>query len=201
MAKKKTEEVKVEEMNLNPLRNYVDLEVKYLTNYKYDDWGDARYAHEGDSGFDLRAAIYDPIELKPGDRRIIPSGIKVNLPINHEIQVRPRGGNSIKMGVVILNTPGTVDEPYKGEIGILIGNGSLTGLSDLLLRMNAVGVNATVDILEWIQKNTVTITPGMLLAQAVLAEVKTAIIKRTNDVGTSERGDRAYGSTEKRGDY
>lgn len=93
------------------------IEFKNLSNNQ-----DPLYAHSGDSGFDLRCWIEDenePIILKPLERKLIHTGLYFNLPDNVEMQVRPRSGMAIKHGLSVVNTPGTVDSNYRGEICII----------------------------------------------------------------------------------
>ena len=81
------------------------------------------YATENASGFDLRANLEDgPIILKPLERGLIPTGLFFAIPLYHELQVRPRSGLALKHGVTVLNTPGTVDADYRGEVGIILIN-------------------------------------------------------------------------------
>jgi len=81
-----------------------------------------KYAKEGDSGMDVRANIEVAVTLQPLERKLIPTGIYVDLPKNTEIQVRPRSGLALKRGITVLNTPGTVDEGYINEIGVILIN-------------------------------------------------------------------------------
>jgi dUTP pyrophosphatase len=80
------------------------------------------YATSGSSGMDIRANISIPIELKPLERQLIPTGLFVQLPENYEIQIRPRSGLAFKQGITCLNTPGTIDSDYRGEIKVLLIN-------------------------------------------------------------------------------
>lgn len=80
------------------------------------------YATSMASGFDFRANLNESIILKPMDRALIPTGLQFELPVNHELQVRPRSGLALKNGVTVLNTPGTVDGDYRGEVGIILIN-------------------------------------------------------------------------------
>lgn len=83
---------------------------------------DPEYATSGSSGFDFRANLTEPIVLKAGKRAVVPTGLFFELPENFEIQVRPRSGLAVKNGVTVLNTPGTVDADYRGEIKIILIN-------------------------------------------------------------------------------
>lgn len=80
------------------------------------------YATPGAAGLDLLAAIAEPIELAPGERRLIPTGLTIALPEGYEAQVRPRSGLALKHGITVLNSPGTIDADYRGEIGIVLVN-------------------------------------------------------------------------------
>ena len=81
-----------------------------------------QYATEQSTGMDLRANIEEPITLKPLERRLIPTGLYMALPAGFEAQVRPRSGLALKKGVTVLNTPGTIDADYRGEIGVVLIN-------------------------------------------------------------------------------
>lgn len=107
-----------------------------------DDVEDLKYAYESDSGFDLRSTISTTI--KSNDRVLIPTGIKVSFDMGYEIQIRPRSGLAFNYGLMVLNTPGTIDQGYTGEIQVILFN---TG------------------------KNDFEVTKGMKIAQAVLCPV------------------------------
>ena len=80
------------------------------------------YESSGSAGMDLRANLTEPVVLKPLERAIIPTGLFIELPIGHEAQVRPRSGLAAKKGITVLNSPGTVDADYRGEIGVILVN-------------------------------------------------------------------------------
>ena len=80
------------------------------------------YATEQSAGMDLRANLAEPIVLKPMERRLIPTGLHIALPAGYEAQVRPRSGLALKKGITVLNTPGTIDADYRGEIGVVLIN-------------------------------------------------------------------------------
>jgi len=80
------------------------------------------YSNEDSSGMDLRANIDKPVLLKPLERKLIPTGLFIELPRGYEAQIRPRSGLSIKKGITVLNTPGTIDSDYRGEIGVILVN-------------------------------------------------------------------------------
>ena len=81
-----------------------------------------QYATEQSAGMDLRANIDEPITLKPLERKLIPTGLYIALPVGFEAQVRPRSGLALKKGITVLNTPGTIDADYRGEIGVVLIN-------------------------------------------------------------------------------
>lgn len=80
------------------------------------------YMSEGSSGMDLTAAIADPLALQPTERVLIPTGISIAIPVNYEAQVRPRSGLALRHGIGILNSPGTIDSDYRGEIQVILIN-------------------------------------------------------------------------------
>lgn len=80
------------------------------------------YATLLSAGMDIRANLSEPVELKPLERKLIPTGIYISLPDGYEAQMRPRSGLAIKHGITLLNTPGTIDADYRGEIGIILVN-------------------------------------------------------------------------------
>ena len=136
---------------------------------------DPKYAHEGDSGFDLRANLENDVVLKPLERKLIPTGLFFDLPPNFEIQVRPRSGMAFKYGLTVLNTPGTVDNQYTGEVKIILVN---------------------------LSNEDYTIKHGERVAQAVISSVTAKNYFSFEEVEeiTKEtvRGDGGFGSTGKR---
>ncbi len=80
------------------------------------------YATSGSAGMDIHAMLAEAVTLHPGERRLIPTGLKIELPEGYEAQVRPRSGLALKHGVTVLNTPGTIDSDYRGEIGVVLIN-------------------------------------------------------------------------------
>ncbi len=147
---------------------------KTVTKFKnISDYKDPYYSHNGDSGFDLRANIKDPITLKSLERKLIPTGLEFQLSPNTELQVRPRSGMALKHGLSVLNTPGTVDEGYRGEVGVIVIN--LSG-------------------------EEYTINPGDRIAQGVIMNVIGAGISElvnTDKLDITSRGDGGFGSTGK----
>ena len=120
------------------------------------------------AGMDLRAHLAEPIVLKPLERNIIKTGLFISLPTGYEAQIRPRSGLSIKSGITVLNSPGTVDSDYRGEIGIILIN-----LSDTNFEINT----------------------GDRIAQMVIAKHEQVLWTVTDKLDDSERGNKGYGST------
>lgn len=134
------------------------------------------YGTPGAAGVDLRAAIAAPIELWPGERTLVPTGLCVALPLGHELQIRPRSGLALKRGITVLNTPGTIDEDYRGEIGVILLNASDPG-------------NPEDKAEPFIIKR------GDRIAQAVLAPVVRFEWHRVQSVDQTDRGAGGFGST------
>ena len=126
------------------------------------------YATSGAAGIDLLAAIGEDITLAPGDRRLIPTGLAIALPPGYELQVRPRSGLALKNGITMPNTPGTVDEDYRGELQVIIMNAGHAPF---------------------------TITRGMRIAQAVLAPVIRIAWQEVDTLPETTRGTGGFGST------
>lgn len=127
------------------------------------------YAKEGDSGMDVRANIEEVIVLQPLERKLIPTGIYVDLPKNTEIQVRPRSGLALKRGLTVLNTPGTVDEGYTNEIGVILIN---------------------------LSNEPQTIEPGERIAQLVAATVTHMELEEVSEITKqTDRGGTGYGDS------
>jgi dUTP pyrophosphatase len=116
------------------------------------------YATAGAAGMDLLAAVQDPVSVRPGERRLIPTGLTVALPAGYELQIRPRSGLALRHGITLPNTPGTVDEDYRGEIGvILLNTGSETFVVERGARI-AQAVLAPVSRAEWREVDTLDLT-------------------------------------------
>ena len=126
------------------------------------------YATAGAAGMDLLAAITDPVTLAPGARALIPTGLAVALPPGYELQIRPRSGLALRHGIILPNSPGTIDEDYRGEIQVIV--------------MNAGDAAFTV-------------TRGTRIAQAILAPVTRAIWHEVSSLDTTSRGEGGFGST------
>ena len=80
------------------------------------------YATKGAAGIDIEASIKEPVKIDPRERILIPSGFKIELPVNYEAQIRPRSGLAIKHGITVLNSPGTIDSDYRGEVKVILIN-------------------------------------------------------------------------------
>ena len=129
------------------------------------------YQTDGASGMDLCAFISEPITLKPLERKLIPTGLYIALPEGYEAQIRPRSGLAIKNGITVLNTPGTIDADYRGEICVIL-------------------VNLSAD--------EFTINDGDRICQMVIARHETAEWIPVETLSTTERGDGGFGHTGKK---
>ncbi len=126
------------------------------------------YATALSAGMDLLAAVAAPIVLAPGARALVPTGIAIALPAGFEAQVRPRSGLALKNGITVLNSPGTIDADYRGEVGVI-----LTNQSDLPF----------------------TVERGMRIAQMVIARHERAVWTEVESLDETERGAGGFGST------
>lgn len=126
------------------------------------------YESEYAAGMDIRAAIAEPIELLPGKRKLVPTGLQMALPKGYEAQIRPRSGLAYRNGITMLNTPGTIDADYRGEVKVLAVN-----LGD----------------------DPFVIQHGDRLAQMVIAPIIQADISHVESLSETERGDGGFGST------
>jgi dUTP pyrophosphatase len=126
------------------------------------------YATDGAAGFDLSAALDAPIQLFPGDRALVPTGFAFAVPPGYEVQIRPRSGAALHRGLTVLNTPGTIDSDYRGEVKVLL-------------------FNAGFDAIE--------VTTGDRIAQGVLCPVLRARFEVVPDLNETARGDGGFGST------
>jgi len=129
------------------------------------------YETKGSAGMDIKAAINKPINLKPGERKIIPSGLQIEIPEDYEIQIRPRSGLAIKYGITVLNSPGTIDSDYRGEIGIILIN---------------------------LGEKSYKIMPKDRIAQMIFNKIIKAEVIKFNKLSITKRGDGGYGSTGKK---
>jgi dUTP pyrophosphatase len=124
------------------------------------------YARPGDAGLDLCAAV--DMVIDPGEVKIVPTGLVIELPPDTEAQVRPRSGLAVKHAVTVLNTPGTIDEGYRGEVGVILINHG---------------------------RQPFAITTGMRVAQLVVQRRLTIEVVEVDEVSETERGAGGYGST------
>ncbi len=126
------------------------------------------YATENSSGLDLRAAIESPIILKPMDRVLIPTGFAFEIPPGYEGQVRPRSGLALKKGITVLNSPGTIDADYRGEVKVILIN---------------------------LGSEEVVINRGDRIAQLVISPVTKVDMVEVEELDTTSRGEGGFGST------
>ena len=149
-------------------------EFRMVTKFTNDSNNpDPQYSKIGDSGFDLRAYLDAPVTLQSLERTLIPTGLRFELLPNTELQIRPRSGMSLKHGITVLNTPGTVDVGYRGEVGVIIIN---------------------------LSNEDYTIQPGERIAQGVVANVigeSISQLSKIEKLNETERGSGGFGSTGK----
>lgn len=126
------------------------------------------YATAQSAGMDLRANMEEPITLHPLERRLIPTGLHIALPAGYEAQVRPRSGLALKKGITVLNSPGTIDADYRGEVMVLLVNFS---------------------------NEDFTVNDGERIAQMVIARHEQASFVRVEELDETERGEGGYGHT------
>lgn len=124
------------------------------------------YATKQSAGMDLRANIDEAIELKPLERRLVPTGLYMALPEGYEAQVRPRSGLALKHGITVLNTPGTIDADYRGEVGVVLVN---------------------------LSNEPFSIEPGERIAQMVIAKYEQVELEEVEILDETERGAGGYG--------
>ena len=124
------------------------------------------YATKQSAGMDLRANIDEAIELKPLERRLVPTGLYMALPEGYEAQVRPRSGLALKHGITVLNTPGTIDADYRGEVGVVLVN---------------------------LSNEPFSIEPGERIAQMVIAKYEQVELEEGEILDETERGAGGYG--------
>ena len=129
------------------------------------------YATDHAAGLDLLAAVADRVEIAPGGRRLVPTGIAIALPAGYEAQIRPRSGLALKHGVTLLNSPGTVDADYRGEIGVILINHGETPF---------------------------IVARGDRIAQLIIAPVSRLTWQEVAALPASARGTGGFGSTGKR---
>ena len=126
------------------------------------------YATDGAAGMDLLAAVAEPLVIPPGGRALVPTGLTIALPQGYELQVRPRSGLALRNGITLPNTPGTIDEDYRGELGVILLNAGTEPF---------------------------TVERGMRIAQAVIAPVVRAAWREVAVLPATARGAGGFGST------
>lgn len=126
------------------------------------------YQSMGASGFDVRAQLDQPMTLKPGERNLVPTGLSFEVPLGFEIQARPRSGLALKQGLSLVNTPGTIDADYRGEVKIIVIN---------------------------LGSENIVINDQDRIAQLVIAPVFQAEFELVTELGSTERGAGGFGST------
>ena len=127
-----------------------------------------QYATPQSAGMDLRANLEEPITLKPLERRLIPTGLHIALPAGYEAQVRPRSGLALKKGITVLNSPGTIDADYRGEIGVLLIN---------------------------LSQDDFIVNDGERIAQMIIARHEQGEFVEVEVLDETERGEGGYGHT------
>ncbi len=143
----------------------IPLKVKLLENFRGDL---PKYETLGASGFDVRAQLKTPLILKPGERAMVPTGLSFEIQLGYELQCRPRSGWAAKKGLSVLNTPGTIDADYRGEVKVILIN---------------------------LGSEPVEIQDQERMAQLILAPVVQAEFMVVNDLTSSDRGAGGFGST------
>ncbi|MBP6048476.1 MAG: dUTP diphosphatase [Chitinophagales bacterium] len=126
------------------------------------------YETVGSAGVDLRAQLQEPVMLKPLQRALIPTGLYIELPDGYEAQVRPRSGLALKKGVTVLNSPGTIDSDYRGEIKVIMIN---------------------------LSNETTIINTGERIAQLIVAKYEKVQFKEVDELNETERGEGGFGHT------
>ena len=127
-----------------------------------------QYATPQSAGMDLRANLEEPVTLKPLERRLIPTGLHIALPAGYEAQVRPRSGLALKKGITVLNSPGTIDADYRGEIGVLLIN---------------------------LSQDEFVVNDGERVAQMIIARHEQGEFVEVEVLDETERGEGGYGHT------
>jgi dUTP pyrophosphatase len=139
--------------------------IKVINKSKHDL---PKYQTELSAGMDLYANIDEPITLKPLERTLVKTGLFISLPKGYEAQMRPRSGLAFKNGITVLNTPGTIDADYRGEIGVILVN---------------------------LSSQDFTINDGDRIAQMVIAKHETAIWEEVENLDETDRGEGGFGSS------
>lgn len=125
-----------------------------------------RYQSDMAAGMDIRCHLSEPIVLQPLERRLLPTGLYIELPVGYEAQIRPRSGLALKRGLTVLNTPGTIDADYRGEIGVIL-----------------INLSSAPQVIE----------PGERICQMVIARYEQADIEVVETLSETERGAGGFG--------
>jgi dUTP pyrophosphatase len=156
------------------------IKIKYLPNYNLKEWGELKQAHSFDAGFDLRAAISEPLKLQRPvknssyvntvemNQLMVPTGICVEIPPGFEMQIRPRSGLAAKNNITIVNSPGTIDANFRGTIHVILLN---------------------------LSSEDFIINPGDRIAQAVINKLPFVKFEKVDELSSTERGTGGFGST------
>jgi len=147
----------------------IQLKIKRISE-KFNDISLPNYATKGSAGMDIRAAVDDELVINSGEIKLVPTNLIFEIPEGFEIQVRPRSGLALKHGIGLLNSPGTIDSDYRGEVGIIMYN---------------------------ISKENFVIKRGDRIAQIVLSKYYIADVLETEVISESKRGDGGFGHTGK----
>lgn len=133
-----------------------------------EDLPQPSYMTSGSAGMDICAAVEDSILVKPGKRTLVPTGLSVAVPPGFELQIRPRSGLAVKQGIGVLNSPGTIDSDYRGEIKVILIN---------------------------LGHDSITVKRGDRIAQMVLCPVPRAVLEEVDELPPTERNDGGFGHT------
>ncbi|MBI3999464.1 MAG: dUTP diphosphatase [Candidatus Omnitrophica bacterium] len=134
----------------------------------HEGLGLPRYSSEGASGMDLAAAVSSDVVLAPGERALIPTGLAISLPVGYEAQIRPRSGLALKHGIGLLNSPGTIDSDYRGEIQVIVIN---------------------------LGREPFVIKRGLRIAQMIVTQYVTATFKVVDELDVTLRNHGGFGHT------
>ncbi len=142
--------------------------VRVINNSQFDL---PEYATINSAAMDLRANLTEPVKIKPLGRAVIPTGLFVEIPSGYQMEVRPRSGLAVKHGITVLNSPGTIDSDYRGEIMVILVN---------------------------LSENEFFLTPGERIAQLLMAPTTPISWSLTDELSATTRGDGGFGSTGRR---
>ena len=164
---------RLEEYDAQEILNYINNKNKNMLKVKVINTSNnplPKYATAQSAGLDLRANIEEPVTLFPRERKLIPTGLHISLPEGYEAQIRPRSGLALKYGISLVNTPGTIDSDYTGDIGVIVINHG---------------------------DQSFTINPGDRICQMVINKYEQIEWEETDSLKTTERGDGGFGHTGK----